>query len=498
MGLGRQHIFNDILKGGSSIYHSAIVTCYSFDPVFYSSFFRPQLNARGIINQVVLIDAGCLDEAKENEQLSGLPGSPFEGYTPLRIECPTGGVFHPKIGFYVGEKRITAVIGSGNLTYSGMSYNDEAWCAFSISSADSADAPVIASMWSYLKSIIGRQSITSAELQVSWMLENSALLRSIDSITLSGATVPDAEGESFMFSANTGSGAIFDSLVQAVGDSQVKSIKICAPFFDMNGTAIKRIADTFSPSRIDCLVHPEESTLPVKLDRGSYPSIRFFRFELRKDSSKTPEEKNRKYVHAKMIQIETESGTIFAIGSANASIQALGGDGKYSNDEADIIITSTKGRDFLKELGITVLDEIADISGYQQSSKSDEQKRPAPQVVLSNCELLDDGYHLSLSKGPVEDICIHLVNDYGRSSLIHLDILDCGQLVIPFDTSFVARTIYLERDGVRISNKCMVIIRSEVEKKNPDKLMAPITRLLESARDSADFEKLLQYVHIEI
>ena len=497
MALGRQHIFNDILKGGSSIYHSAIVTCYSFDPFFYSSFFRPQLNARGIINQLVLIDAGCLDEAKEIEQQSSLPGSPFDGYTPLRIECPTGGVFHSKIGFYVGEKRITAVIGSGNLTYSGMSYNDEAWCAFSISSADSTDASVVAAMWSYLKSLISRQSISSAGLQVSWMLENSALLQSIDSLSEFGATEPDATGESFLFAANTGSGAIFDALVSSVGDSHVKSVKICAPFYDQNGTALKRLADTFTPSRIDCLVLPEEGTLPVKFDRIAYPSVRFFRFDMPEDSTKTPDEKKRKFVHAKMIQVETDSGTIFAIGSANASVQALGGDGRYSNDEADIIIKSSKGRNFLKDLGIKAKDEIADISEYHQSAKTDELKRPAPKVILSSCELFDDGYHISLSKGPVKDAYIHFVDDYGRSSVLHRDSIDNGMSVIPREASFVARTIFLEHDGVRISNKCVVIIRSEVEKKNPDKLMVPITRLLESARDSADFERLLQYVHIE-
>ena len=53
MDFKRQHIFDDILGGGSSTYHSAILTCYSFDPFFYANFFKPQLNARGICNQLV-------------------------------------------------------------------------------------------------------------------------------------------------------------------------------------------------------------------------------------------------------------------------------------------------------------------------------------------------------------------------------------------------------------------------------------------------------------
>ena len=73
MSLKRQHIFDDILGGGSSIYHSAILTCYSFDPFFYSSFFRPQLSVRGIINQLVLIDAGCLVALGSDAGAVGVP-----------------------------------------------------------------------------------------------------------------------------------------------------------------------------------------------------------------------------------------------------------------------------------------------------------------------------------------------------------------------------------------------------------------------------------------
>ena len=490
MSLKRQHIFDDILGGGSSIYHSAILTCYSFDPFFYSSFFRPQLSVRGIINQLVLIDAGCLDEATENERKSVLPGSSFEGYTPLRIECPIGGVFHPKLGLYIGEKRITAVIGSGNLTYSGMSYNDEAWCAFSVSSQDSQDAPVIAAIWSYLKAIISRNSISSAELQLGWMLENSALLQGVDALGASEWTSPDPSGETFSFAANVPSEPVFDKIIEAVGDAKVKSIRICAPFFDQGGAALKRFSDTLSPSRIDCLVIPDEGTLPVKLNREAYPSIRFFNFEL-------PDEKSSRFVHAKMIQIETSQGTVFAIGSANASVQALGGNGKYSNDEADIIIRCDHKRDYLKELGIIATDEIADISIFHQCTKTEEQKKSSPQLVIQSCELLEDGYHISISKGTANNADILLEDELGRHESTHKEKVCCGVITISCDSSLIARKVFLEKDGERISNKCVVIIRSEVERKNPDKLMAPITRLLENAQDSAAFEKLLQYVHIE-
>ena len=491
MGLKRQHIFDDILSGGGGTYHSAILTCYSFDPFFYSNFFKPQLSARGIGNQLVLIDASKLDAAKENERFAAIPGSsPYEGYTPVRMECPRGGVFHPKVGLFIGEKRVTAVVGSGNLTYSGMSYNDEAWCAFSVSSTDSPDAPVTAAVWRYLKGLTTAQGIACAGLQLSWMLENSALLQGLDAMDFPFLTEPDGDGQRFAFVANSDSRTVFSALVEAVGDSKVGAVTVCAPFYDLKGAALVNLQKAFSPARIDCLVHPDEGSLPLELSLQDHPGIHFHDFEV-------ADEKSPHVVHAKLIQIETDAGTVLAVGSANASVQALGGDGGYRNDEADILILSSTGRDYLKELGINRLDEISDLSAFRQGRKTDDEKAPGPELVIRHCELLEDGFHISLHKGPAEGVDICLVDDFGKETLIREVRLDDGDNLVPNVGGLTARTVFLSRDGERVSNRCVVIIRSEVEKKNPDKTLAPIARLLESARDSADFEQLLQFVHIE-
>ncbi|MBO4570579.1 MAG: hypothetical protein J5699_01475 [Bacteroidales bacterium] len=490
MELKRQHIFDDILGGSRSTYHSAILTCYSFDPLFYANFFKPQLNARGILNQLVLIDANRLDEAKEDERFSFTPGtSSFEGYTPIRIECKSGGVFHSKIGLFVGEKQVTAVIGSGNLTYSGMSYNDEAWGAFCISSTDAFEAPIISAVWHYLKSIIAQQKLSMATLQLSWMLENSELLQHIDAINTLSATAVDDAGESFEFAANTESGSIFNRLVEAVGDDTVKRITVCTPFFDVKGSVLNNLLRDLSPLEINCLIHPDEGSLPTDLNLQRNPNIHFFDYSV-------SGEKRSKMVHAKLIQIESSSVTVLAIGSANASIQALGETNRGVNDEADIIIKNSKKRDYFKDLGITLEEEIFDLASSGKFEKTDDKKKTSPIVVIQSCELLDDGFHIIIEKGPIANIDLHLVDDFRKEHVLHFS-LDNGSSVIPNETGRIARTVYLTKDGERISNKCVILIQSEIERKNPDKIIAPIARLLETAQDSADFERLLQYVHIE-
>ena len=491
MKLERQHIFEDILGGGTTIYHSAILTSYSFDPFFYSHFFRPQLCARGICNQIVLIDASRLDDAKEDERYSYLPGtSLFEGYTPIRVECVSGGVFHPKIGFFIGQKRITAVIGSGNLTYSGMSYNDEAWCSFSISSSESQDVPILAAVWAYLKSVIGRQELPTAAMQVSWMFENSELLHLIDSFDLSSAVDPVLHGEHFVFAANSSNMAIFDRLVDTLGNTKVRRVTICAPFFDAKGLALKNISEAFAPAIIDCLVHPGEGTLPTELNLKNNPDIHFYEFDI-------DGEKRKASVHAKLIQFQTEKGTILAIGSANASIQALGRNGNYGNDEADIFISTSEKRDYLKDLGITVGKEVLDLSKYRKEEKTDEGKSSHFRVTIRSCELLEDGIRLVIGKGYPADVEFHFIDDFRKAVIIKADSLVEGEIVLPPDRIKSARTVFIMKDGERISNKCVVLIHSEIEKKNPDKVTASIGNLLENAKSGPDFEELLKHVHIE-
>ena len=497
MELKRQHIFNDILRG-SGVYHSAILTCYSFDPLFYSHFFKPHLNTRGIGNQIVLVDACCLDKAKENEQLSTQIGeSSFEGYTPLRMECSSGGVFHPKIGLFVGERRIAVIVGSGNLTYSGMSFNDEAWCAFNITSPDSPDAPVISAVWHYLRPLIVQQSLASASLQLDWMLENSELLRQVDGMEVGGLSLPDNQGQRFEFVANTAGTSIFSRIRSTVGQARVRAITICSPFYDAQGSALKHLFQAFSPERIDCLVLPDDGTLPYALSRAAFPAIRFYRFSIR-DEAGSDAKSLPPFVHAKLIQIETSEGTVLAVGSANASIQALGDDtGGFSNDEADIIIRSDRARDYFRELGITRKDEIVELNGVKETRKTDEQPPVHREITIQSCELLEDGYHLRIGKGTAALVDLHLVTAFKKETVKRLDHLESGLLVTPFEGRSPAKTVFFSREGEQVSNQCGVIIHAEVEGRNLDRMLAPVNQLLETTTLESNFTKLLQFVHIE-
>ena len=62
-----ENIF-DLLGKGSAVYHSAILTSFTFDPYYFSNYYMPQMRSRGIKNVVVLIDSTQYDAILEDTE----------------------------------------------------------------------------------------------------------------------------------------------------------------------------------------------------------------------------------------------------------------------------------------------------------------------------------------------------------------------------------------------------------------------------------------------
>ena len=57
----RHNIF-ELIGQRQYVYHSAVLTCYTFDPIFFNTYFMPRLRACGITNVVVMMDASNYDQ----------------------------------------------------------------------------------------------------------------------------------------------------------------------------------------------------------------------------------------------------------------------------------------------------------------------------------------------------------------------------------------------------------------------------------------------------
>ena len=57
----RQNIIK-LLGDRTNIYHSALLTTYSFDPIYFETVYLSTLRKLGITNVVVLMDASMYDQ----------------------------------------------------------------------------------------------------------------------------------------------------------------------------------------------------------------------------------------------------------------------------------------------------------------------------------------------------------------------------------------------------------------------------------------------------
>ena len=69
--------------------------------------------------------------------------------TPVHIS----GAFHPKIFFLVGKDKGYLSVGSGNITSSGLLYNDEICSSFYTSKERTDTQPIFKSAWKYIQKL---------------------------------------------------------------------------------------------------------------------------------------------------------------------------------------------------------------------------------------------------------------------------------------------------------------------------------------------------------
>ena len=454
----RYRIFGGIVEKSGVSYNSVILTSYSFDPVFFNSYYLPKLRAVNATNILVLIDADRYDEAME--LIYGEDGLASNNtslsFTPIRVKSRGNGVFHPKVALFVGESKCMALVGSGNLTCGGTSYNEEVWNAFCADNATSAEAPIINAVWKYINSLIGDDSENVKE-QLKWVTAFSELMRGISE---SGQTVLENDEERITLLSNEPGSSIFAQLLAAMDGVTVKKLSLLAPYYDMNGRAISALMDAYNPEVVDCYVDSERGTLPTGLPASYLDRISFHKI---KD--------NR--THAKILQLESESETWVLTGSANITQAALGVDGQLGNEEASILLRAKSKVDYLKELGFETIP--IDILSITKKGGSKSLSTSHKEVSIRSCELWEGTYRLKLNK-EVENVDICIYHLAGVRSLHHFEKLNHTQ-EIPVPLMQDAISLVLQRDGVNVSNRIYILDQERIQRGCPDKVIKQLADL---------------------
>lgn len=474
-----ENIF-DLLGKSCTIYHSAIITSFTFDPYYFSNYYMPQMRSRGIRNVVVLIDSTQYDAILEDtEAFKNLR----HDFALIRVKNKSNGVFHPKVSLFLGDKQALALVGSGNLTYSGMSHNKELWGAFCADDKNAEEAFIIKNVWHYLSEIIRSSNSKIAIQQLEWCKVYSAAIRDFESIE-------SHQYSEFKFIATTSEKSLFDKVKEVVF-GKVKTIKIIAPFYDMEGSLISTLRSTFNPQKIICAIDESYGYIPNKIkDVGNINFLHWHEiFE-----SENQFELSQK-LHAKAIQFETSNGTFLVFGSANATSAAFGLNTQCFNDEANIIIHSHK-EDFFKKIGIDFNKQcVKNIDDFQTATKySIRSVNKTFQTHITLCERhLNDKLYISFDEIVAGvKIRLYLDNEHRDFDFNNEEIEISGLGKIQYVVAVV--------DDNEISNKALVLDFADLAKRNPDSKYSKIESLFHANNGDWDdnIAKVLSYVNFEV
>lgn len=473
----RQNIIK-LLGDRTNIYHSALLTTYSFDPIYFEAVYLSTLRKLGITNVVVLMDASMYDQLLSDSNYQCHRVSQYN-YTLVRKENFHSGVFHPKVVLLFGEEEGSLIVGSGNLTYSGLANNDEVWNAFHVYGNNSIHYPLFYQAWKYL-SQSANQTSSLVSRQIDWMLEQSPWLRQ----ETTDSTVLLSSGEECALLYNTAESTILDKLLLSIGDKRIVSIKVIAPFYDAEGDALSALKKQLAPKEMQCILDLERQSAPYSLLKTDTSTV------FCKADSSNP-------LHAKIFELQAEDETWLLCGSANAGNMALG-TGHYAfNDEVCILLHCNTQRNYIAELGLKYIALTQEERKSIVKPKQIEKEPNKLQVKFVYCEEQNDELRLQFSKDGIKGELTLL--DSHQSIIYQKNIITRQNMSINIADVEIANLnmAVLMNNETEISNRLLVVREVNVERGNPDPKRRKLSRLLDDPDLLENLSHILGYIEFD-
>lgn len=462
----------------SNVYHSAILTCYNFDSIFFESVYLPSLRSLGVTNVIVLMDAGMYDNMLADASYVCHRVSPFN-YTLVRQENLHHGVFHSKITLLFGEEEGALVIGSGNLTFSGLSNNEEVWNAFHVVGNESVHYPLLLKAWNYIKEALN-DSPSLVNKQLGWIPELSLWLQ--DSNYEDVITLESGEQCSIMY--NSATSRIFDQIIEAIGYSVIEEITVIAPFYDAEGNALTELKKRFNPTRMNCVLDLDRQSAPYELLKSN-TDIAFF-----KRSGPNP-------LHAKIIEFHSSNGTWLLSGSANAGNMALGLSSTVYNDEMCVLLHSLERKSYVAELGIQYNPLNEDDRKSIERTKQNPSEPSTITTTLKACEEKAGKLYLHFSHNGIKGFAIIL--DKEQEIIYKEEIVSDNTVELFMDESLLSKShiAVLMDNEINLSNSCLIIRELYIESCNPDPKRRRLSSLLDDNSLLQNLTHILGYVEFD-
>ena len=480
----RRNILNLIGKHRGK-YHSCILTCYSFDFSFFEERVLPTLRLANIKNVNVLADGHYLEMAQEATTGREFKHNKTYNFQPIYVE----GVFHPKIILLTGVRHGLLIIGSGNITSSGLSTNDEIWGAFHLDNIANENSALFGSVWEYLKPFLD-MSLGFIPQKIEWMKKHSPWLSDLP--VSSDWIEIESLGLEIKFLGNTNGNSIFNQLTNNIPSSGIEELTIISPYYDKSGAQLKQLINHFNPKKTSCLVDLNSGTVPSDLEIEE--KINFYDWADCKDDYDTTY--NR--LHAKLFHFKSNQQEYLLLGSPNATIAALGkGSSNASNSEAGILLRrNINEKTLLDDLKIKLPLKTVNVSGVKSFGIAETSiKKNKYEYIILYSELRSNEITVFFKNTDKEINNISVLDRYENQIKSKIKEVKQNSIIVDVSNPEDVFKIYVQSNGERISNYSIVHRLEGLLRCNPDPNQEKLDALLEhDFIDGEGITDLLQFV----
>jgi hypothetical protein len=297
-------------------FHTCVVTSFGIDFDAYENMALARLRGAGCHNNVLISDSDMLGLALDGA--SALPRHAGRLYTVTGARARA--VFHPKIVLQLGRNKGRMIVSSANMTSSGLAGNLEVAGMIESAGEDSGEARLIVAGWQFVSRFLegGEPGVRQ---QVEWMRARTPWLRDVESA--SGAVML-ADGTAATFLATGNAQGIAERFLQALGAVPVHRLIVISPYWDDDLAGLHLLQRRTGAAVTAVLIDSDRRLFPVHALKNGAISLREY---------KGMDE--GRFVHAKILIVQTGVNDHVLYGSANCTLAALGtGNFAGTNEEA--------------------------------------------------------------------------------------------------------------------------------------------------------------------
>lgn len=472
----------EVIKRGG--YEASLITTFNATLPFYEEVLLRKLVSAGCRHNVVLMDrqqcAVAWGSQATRPRLAG------HAYTLLPIGV--NGAFHPKICLLLGPKKASILIGSHNLTLSGLGFNREITNWIEVGGVkDGEGAAILRSVWQMLRDWI---NLEHGKVPTPILESALAIDRFIAPLI--------ARAGRMTTPAVLGQWAGAPSLIEQVAahiTAPVRRVAVLGAFFDRELLLIRELKARWPEAQVVVGIDPETVQHPGICDVKAARHV----------DARSLWSKEAGYLHAKVFYFESDQAAadVFVSGSANPSRPAWMGSAGSGNVEAVLLQVGRAARKAAEATSMRDLFELPDldleafVQIRERNALGEIKYFEGGLPILSGFSIPQQGLIRITCRGTPMVVTSVVLLGPNQEELERVYVIDCSDDEVAFRATVEPtdiRSCLLEEDGCPVARAMILhpsIIESTAQSSRHYQIRSALSELGSS---DADISKLIASV----